>query len=126
MSCFVRIATRLTDELTLRKAVADLGYQVREGATEARGWNEQSLAADLVIDTRTDYDIGALRDENGTFTFACDWSMARLDEAEFVRQVTRRYSYIQVLEVARRKGFIVASEEAKEQGAVRLLLRKYV
>jgi len=125
MSCFVRIATRLTHEETVRQAIEGIGYRVIEGATEARGWNEQHEQADIVIGTRTSYDIGAVKTKTGAFDFVADWSMTGVDREQFLRQLTQKYSYLQVTQQARKLGFVVAKEEVEESGSVRLLLRRF-
>jgi hypothetical protein len=124
VSCFVRIATRLTDLDTIREAVPQIGYRVVEG-TEVRGWSEQTTSAELVIGTDADYDIGAVRGEGGGYDFVADWSMARVDQQEFVARLAQRYSYLRVTAAARKQGFVVAQDRVDEQGRLQLVLRKF-
>jgi hypothetical protein len=125
VSCFTRVKTRLTDDATIRRAVSRIGYEILENARQARGWSGQKEKADFVIGTRTDYDIGAVKSEGGAYDFFADWPMAHVDKDEFVGKLSQSYSYLRVVEVAKRKGFVLAKEEASEKGGVRLLLRRF-
>ena len=125
MSCFVRIATRLTDEATLRLAAVELGYKVAEKAGVVKGWGDDEAHADVVIHTGTPYDVGAVRNKSETYDFVGDFSMAHLAEADFVDRMSQAYSKIRVLEAARKSGFVVANQTVDLQGTVQLVLRRF-
>jgi hypothetical protein len=125
MSCFVRIATQITDEHHLREAVDAVGYTIRKG-TDVRGWMQQTTAADFVIDTGTKYDVGAVKNGDETWSFVSDWSMSSVKQDAFVNQLTQRYSAIRVAAKAKKQGYVVAREKVEQDGTIRLLLRKFV
>jgi len=125
MSCFVRIATKLTDETTLRLAAVELGYKVQEKAGVVKGWGDDEAHADVVINTGTAYDVGAVRNKSETFDFVGDFSMAHLSETDFVNRMSQAYGKIRVVEAAKKSGFVVASQSVDRQGAVQLVLRRF-
>lgn len=125
MSCFVRIATRLTDELALKEAVSQVGYQVVEGRSDVRGYSGTERA-DVVIDTGGAYDIGAVRTKEGAFELVADWEMARVDRTAFVGKLTQAYGVARVTQAAKKSGFVVAKQKVDERGSVKLTLRRFV
>ncbi len=126
MSCFVRIATKLTNSETIKEAAEAIGYRVLEDATEVRGYSSRKVEANIVLGTKkSNYDIGAVKEKDGTHTFVADWSMAGIAQKTFVQQLSQKYSYLQVLQTVTSKGFVLADEKVDDRGAVQLLLRKF-
>lgn len=125
MSCFVRIATKLTNTETIKMAAEALGYRVLKSAKKVRGYGSREAKADFVLGTKTKYDIGAIKADDGTYSFVSDWGGTRVTQKEFVRKLSQKYSYLQVLETVTSKGYVLADEKVDERGAVRLLLRKF-
>ena len=123
MSCFVRIATKIVDEIALREAIAERGYRITD-SRQVRGYAGDE-AADIVIDTGREYDIGASRSSDGTFTFVADWEMARIDRDEFVGKLTQAYGVARVGHAAKKAGFVIAGKRVDENGSVKMTLRRF-
>ena len=127
MSHFSRVRTKLVNLDTLRNALDELGYKVLANRQKVRGWSSSTTDADLVVESgRDNYDIGAVRNNEGTLDLVADWSMLHIKQEDFVGQVSQRYSWIALKENARRKGYTVAREQVREDGVVHLVLRKFV
>lgn len=126
MSCFTKIATRLVDLDAIEAAAADLGYETRRDTKQVRGWSSQTTTADAVLQRKdSHYDIGAVREKDGTYGFVSDWSMSGVRQQDFVDRLSQRYSYRRVVTQAKASGFVVAKEKVDEAGAIRLVLRKF-
>ncbi|MBT3219849.1 MAG: DUF1257 domain-containing protein [Proteobacteria bacterium] len=127
MSHFSRVRTKLVNLDTLRNALEELGHQVLAESSMVRGWSTRTTKAELVVESgRDNYDIGAVRNKDGTLDLVADWSMIHVDQRAFVGKVSQRYSWIALKENARRKGYTVAREQVREDGVVQLVLRKFV
>lgn len=123
MSHFTRIRTRLHNLDTLQKALEDLGYTVEHGGV-ARGYGTQTQAADLVIRTGSQYDIG-FRSEGGQVMMVADLWGLKIDREKFLSEVTQRYAYITVLEQAAARGWHSVNEEVQEDGSIRLVMQRW-
>lgn len=126
MSHFTTVETKIKDLVTLKLALKDLGYAFSEATAEVqvhvRGYRNQQTPADLVIHASKTYDIGVKVKADGTCSFVADWwgveTTRGVGEDDFIKQVTRRYSYLKVLQELRKKGYIY--EETKEKEAIHL------
>ena len=126
MSCFVRIATQIVDEASLREAIVDRGYEIKKSRA-VRGWQDAEESADIVFDAGSaNYDVGAVRGGDGTFSFVADWEMARIDRDQYVGQLTQAYGVARVTQAAKKAGFVIAGKKVDEKGSVKMTLRRFV
>ena len=125
MSCFVRIATQIVDETALREAIVARGYKIKESRA-VRGWQDAEETADIVFDPGSaNYDVGAVRGGDGTFSFVAYWEMARIDRDVFVSQLTQAYGVARVTQAAKKAGFVIAGKKVDEKGSVKMTLRRF-
>ena len=130
MSHFTQVETKFHNLLILKKVIEELGYTWREGSqhVQVRGYRGQKLDADIVIDTKSSYDIGVVATEDG-YTFVGDWDMimtrAGIEQDEFMKKVTQRYSYHTVMEEIKKKGYEVVEETTGVEQTVKLVVRKW-
>jgi hypothetical protein len=125
MSCFTRVATKLTDVEAIKEAAAELGYSLRKGK-QVRGWSSRTTEADFVFATKTRYDVGAVRKKDGTYEFVCDWGMSGIGQKGFVEDISQRYGYVRLRRAAKKKGFTFIDRGVDNKGNVQVLLRKFV
>ena len=76
MSHFTKCDLKMTNVEALKKALGDMELNVVEAeagqSVVVRGYRGQTLAADLKIDMGT-YDIGVVKNDDGTLDLVADW-----------------------------------------------------
>ncbi|MCC6620418.1 MAG: DUF1257 domain-containing protein [Deltaproteobacteria bacterium] len=124
MSHFTSVKTKIKNLACLIRALKDLNYefvQAEEHQTvQVRGYQGQKTDAVMCIKASKTYDIGVkLNKETGTYEFVADWwgveTTRGVTEEEFIKQLTRRYSYHVVKQEIEKKGWQVEEEEQGEQ-----------
>jgi len=128
MSHFTTVETKIKDLVTLKLALKDLGYAFTDNTVEGqvrvqvRGYRNEKAEADLVIHASKTFDIGVKVKADGSCSFVADWwgveTTRGVGEDDFIKSVTRRYSYLKVLQELRKKGYTY--EETKEKEAIHL------
>ena len=122
MSHFTSVQTKIKDLVCLKQALVDLGYQFTEAKVDQQvhvlGYRMQKADADISIHASKTYDIGIKVGAEGV-SFMADWwgveTTRGVTEGEFTKQVTRRYSYLKVLQELRKKGYTYEETEEKEK-----------
>jgi microsomal dipeptidase-like Zn-dependent dipeptidase len=122
MSHFTTVQTKIKDVVVLKQALTDLGYQFTEAKVDQKvhvlGYRMQKADADIAIHASKTYDIGIKVGAEGV-AFVADWwgveTTRGVTEGEFTKAVTRRYSYLKVLQELRKKGYTYEETEEKEQ-----------
>jgi hypothetical protein len=124
MSHFTRLKTSLVHEEYLKRALLDLGYQVKE-RTFVRGYAGRRTEAHLVIPSQNpDYDVG-FQKVGETFECVADWYGVRgIRREAFLQRVTQRYAYHAARAKLEEQGFAVAHEETTKDGQIHLVLRR--
>ena len=129
MSHFTSVKTKIKQLASLVRALKDLNYDFQlaeEGQTvSVRGYQGQTTDAVMCIKASKTYDIGVkLNKETGTYEFVADWwgveTTRGVTEEEFIKQLTRRYSYHVVKQEIEKKGWQVEEEEQGEQIHIRV------
>jgi len=132
MSHFTTVQTKIHDVVCLKEALKDLGFQFTEAESghkiQVRGYQGQKAEADLVIHASKTYDVGVRVTSKGV-KFVADWwgveTTRGLEEEEFVKLVTKRYSYHKVKKELKKKGYTIALEEEIEDKSIHLKVRRY-
>lgn len=129
MSHFTSVKTKLFDLEMVKKALTELGYKYSQGKAKVRGWVGNTQEAELVVNTGSNYDIGFLKNPSGEYSLVADWwaisNNAKVNQSQFVEQITQRYAYHKVLNEIKKKGFTVAEEKKASDGSIKLLVRKW-
>lgn len=123
MSHFTSVKTKIKNQVCLVRALKDLGYEVVEAeehqAVQVRGYQGQKADGIISIRASKTYDIGVKVGADGTMEFFADWwgveTTRGVTEEEFIKSVTRRYSYHMVKQEIEKKGWTL-EEEKEEQG----------
>lgn len=105
MSHFNTLRSRLTDTEMLKTALRDLGITVQTNA-DVRGMYGQRVRADIVAVLSGDYDIGWIRNENGSLDLIADlWGVAKHHNlSELIATVNQKYAINKTLAEVRRPG----------------------
>lgn len=134
VSHMTEVETLVKDLTCLKETLEELGYAFSEAAAGqkvwVRGWNGAREAADLVINTKSSYDIGLRLKLDGTYEFLADWwgveSHAGFTQTEFTQKVLQTYSYHKVITEAKSHGFSLVSETRTADQAINVVMRKWV
>lgn len=126
MSHFTKIKTKLYDKVALEKSLSDLNIEWQPGASKVRGYNQQTQTAQIVIMQENNHDIG-FRWNGNEYELVTDlmfWSQ-KYSVDKFLNQVNQRYAFNLITKVSGEKSFHFVESENKEDGSIRLLLRKF-
>jgi len=126
MSHFSKIKTALKDLNILKKSLSDLKISYNEKDQLIRGYRDQTIFANLVINQNNNYDVGFIW--NGSeYQLVADlqfwqqpWSVDL-----FLDKITQRYAYNSILEATSKEGFKTVSETTHENGVLSLTLQRW-
>ena len=133
VSHFTSVKTKIRSLTSLERALEDLGYtfsRAEEGQTvTVKGYQGETTDAVISIHASKTYDIGVKVGADGTCEFIADWwgveSTRGVEEEEFVKKLTQRYSYHKVIEEVRKQGYTLESEEVGEDETIQLRVRTW-
>jgi hypothetical protein len=126
MSHFTTIRTKMVELDAIKRALDDLGYRYADGPVDVRGYANQTVRADLRIDSgRPGRDIG-LRRSGETYELVADWYELHVDAAEFTNRLSQRYAYHVACDRLAAQGFSLVSEQQGEGERIHLVLRRAV
>ncbi|HDS15160.1 MAG TPA: DUF1257 domain-containing protein [Proteobacteria bacterium] len=125
MSHFTKIKSKIADKIFLKKAISDMELEYQEGKLKAKGWLWKKEKADLIIPTKSGYDIG-FRFNGETFDVVADWdSIKDVDQTTFMNTLNQRYAYNVVRDTLAQQGFLLTNEE-NEAGTINMTLSREV
>ncbi len=126
MSHFSNIKTKIRNLDSLKAALNDVGVDWKSGPREVRGYQGQTLKAEVVVEQANNYDIGF--SWNGSeYDLVADlqyWQQPLTVEG-FLRQVTQRYAYHTVVNEATNQGFEIAEQQKNKDGSIRLVVQRW-
>lgn len=133
MSHFTSVKTKIRDLACLVRALKDLAFEFTQAeeheVVRVRGYQGQTTDCELSIHASKTYDIGVKVSADGTYEFVADWwgveTTRGVTEQEFIKQLTRRYSYHKVMEEIKKKGYTVESEEETEDEQIHVRIRTW-
>ena len=133
MSHFTTVETKINDLVALKRALADLNIQFTEAEVNqecfVKGYQGQTTGALMSIHMSKSYDIGVKVDAKGNVQFVADWwgveTTRGWAEEEFIKKVTRRYSYHKVMAEIQKRGYTLENEEVKEDQTVQIRVRTW-
>lgn len=123
MSHFTSVKTKIKNQICLVRALKDLGYEVVEAeqgqTVQVRGYQGQKADGIMTIKASKTYDIGVKIGVDGNYEFFADWwgveTTRGVAEEDFIKQVTRRYSYHMVKQEIEKKGWTLEEEKQGEE-----------
>ncbi|MBN2808832.1 MAG: DUF1257 domain-containing protein [Deltaproteobacteria bacterium] len=123
MSHFTKIKSKIADLVFLKKAISDMELEYQEGKLKAKGWLWKKEKAELIIPTKSGYDIG-FRFNGETYDVVADWdSIKDVDQTTFMNTLNQRYAYNVVKDTLTQQGFLLTNEENKS-GTLNLTLSR--
>ena len=126
MSHFTKIKTKLYSLEILKKSLSDLNLEWTTENNSVRGYQNQIHKAEIIINQSNNHDIGFKWNGN-EYELVTDlmfWSQPYSVE-KFLNQVNQRYAYNSIIKVSEKEGFRFTKAENKQDGSVRVLLRRF-
>jgi len=134
MSHFSRIKTKFKDRNILIDCLKELGYKVND-SKEIRG--DQGLEkVEFTVEMGSGYDIGFVRDTDGTYKIVADWWRIKAKQADFTKQLEEKFEAVEkklrqayalkiTLDQFKKQGFKLISQEQAQDGTIKLLARRW-
>jgi len=124
MSHFTSIKVQIKNGEILKDILQELGYQV-EVDTNIRGYQGNQTQAQYVIRQDNGYDLG-FRSQGDNYELVADFWGARINQQEFLNQISQKYAHKTLLSQVGQEGFSVEQEEVLSDGTVRVVIGKWV
>ncbi|MBG0744852.1 MAG: DUF1257 domain-containing protein [Cylindrospermopsis raciborskii KL1] len=124
MSHFTTIQVEIKHSDILQQVLQELGYQI-ETNTQVRGYMGKKTTAEYVIRQSNGYDLG-FRRQGETYELVADFWGAKINQQEFIQQITQKYAHKTLKTSLNQQGFTIETEETLEDGTVRVIVGKWV
>ncbi len=128
MSHFTEVKTKIKCLVTLQQVIEEMGYSVRQGETQVRGYQGELTEAELVIDTKSSYDIGVVKTLDG-YSLVGDWDMlqvrAGIEQDEFLGTLNKKYAHSMVLQELSKQGYDVVEDKEDAKQVVHIRVRRW-
>ena len=124
MSHFTTIKVQIKQAEVLHQVLQELGYQVEQN-TNVRGYRGDTTNAEYVIRQANGYDLG-FRKNGENYELVADFWGAKINEQEFVNNISRKYAHKTLMETIQTEGFNVEEEEVLADGTVRVVVGRWV
>ena len=128
MSHFSTVKTELRQLAPLRGALEDLGYTPGESQQAVRGYQGQTVDAELAVAVEGSADFGFRWNESsGAYEFVTDLDLWRqsIPVERFLSKLTQRYALRSVLEASRQEGVDVAQQTDCQDGSIELVVTRW-
>lgn len=126
MSHFSNIKTKIRDLASLKAALSDMGCEWKEGPHPVRGYQGQTVTANVVIEQENNHDIG-FRWNGNEYELVADlqyWQQP-LTVDGFLRKVNQGYAVHAILSETAKQGFQVAEQQKNADGSIRLVVQRW-
>jgi hypothetical protein len=128
MSHFTKLKTKIQCLVTLQRVIEAMGFTVNANATHVRGYQGELTEAELVIDTKSSYDIGVVKTVNG-YELVGDWSMlevrAGIEQDAFVSELNKKYAYYRVMDEVKKQGYDIVEDSENEEQVMTVKVRRW-
>jgi hypothetical protein len=133
MSHISKVETKLKDMTTLIKALHTLGYETekaKEGEKlSIKGWNDETIEADLEIKLVGPYGIAVNQSEQG-LELSSDWwgveTYTERKQDEILGEIQKQYAYETVMDKVRAGGYSLVNEEEDNKENLHIVVRRWV
>ena len=126
MSHFSRIKTIIKDLDLLKQTLNDLSIGWKEGASEIRGYRNQTYKADLVIPQENNIDIG-FSWNNNAYELTADiafWEQP-ISIDRYLNKISQRYAFNKILRQTGQSGFELVNTNKNIDGSMNVVLEKW-
>jgi len=124
MSHFTTIKVQIKQGEILHQVLQELGYEVEQN-TKVRGYIGNTTQAEYVIRQKNGYDLG-FRKQGENYELVADFWGAKINQQEFVNNITQKYAHKTLMETIQTEGFNIEEEEVLEDGTVRVIVGRWV
>jgi hypothetical protein len=128
MSHFSTVKTELRQLEPLVKALCDLGYSPEQGEHPVRGYQGQTVTAEIAVSMPSGGDLGfRWNDQRGAYELVTDLDLwkQKVPVERFLAQLTQRYALNTVLAATTLEGFEVAEQKQTVDGAIELVVTRW-
>lgn len=135
MSHFSRVKTRINDKDLLIRCLEDMDLQISQN-TEINGF-EGIQSVDIAVQMVRGYDVGFLRNSQGSYDIVADWWGVKDTKKEFFvddlkkqleeveNRIKRQYALKTIEEETRKKGFNMVEKVEEKDGSIRIVVRRW-
>ena len=122
MSHFTTIKTQIKDIEALRSACTEMGLALFEN-TEARGYYENKIKGDHVIQLKGPYDIALNKQPEGSFGVTADLWEGHVENevGQNYGKLLQLYGVHKAMREARKKGHLVKRSQ-RQDGSIKLVI----
>ena len=126
MSHFSNIKTKIRDLTALKTSLTNLGIDWKEGPRAVRGYQGQTLTAEVVVEQANNYDIGfSWNGQEYELVSDLQYWQQPLTVDGFLKQVTKGYALETILQESAKQGFQVAEQTNNQDGSIRLVVQRW-
>ena len=128
MSHFSTVKTELRQLEPLVKSLRELGYSPEQGQHPVRGYQGQTVTAEIAVSMSTGGDLGfRWNDQSGAYELVTDLDLwkQKIPVERFLAQLTQRYALNTVLAATSQEGFEVAEQKQTVDGAIELVVTRW-
>ena len=126
MSHFSNIKTKIRNLASLKAALNGMDIDWKEGPRAVRGYQSETVTANIVIEQQNNYDIGFTW--NGSeYEMVTDmqyWQQP-LTVQGFLSRLTQGYALHTILNETEKQGFQVNEQQKNEDGSIRLVVQRW-
>lgn len=126
MSHFSNIKTKIRNLTALKTSLTALGIDWKEGPRMVRGYQGQTLTAEVVVEQTNNYDIGfSWNGQEYELVADLQYWQQPLTVDGFLKQVTKGYALETILQESAKQGFQVAEQTNNQDGSIRLVVQRW-
>ena len=128
MSHFSTVKTELRQLEPLVKSLRELGYSPEQGEHAVRGYQGQTVMAEIAVSMPTGGDLGfRWNEQSGSYELVTDLDLwkQQVPVERFLAQLTQRYALNTVLASTSLEGFQVAEQTERADGAIELVVTRW-
>ena len=126
MSHFSNIKTQIRNLTSLKSALNDIDIEWKSGPRSVRGYQGQTVSAEVVIEQDNDYDIGfSWNGKEYELVADLQYWQQPLSVENFLKRVTQGYAYHTVKQETAKQGFEISEEQNNEDGSIRLVVQRW-
>jgi len=128
MSHFSTVKTELRQLDPLVQALKDMGYPPEQGKRPVRGYQGQTVTADLAVTMQVGGDLGfRWNAQSGAYELVTDLDLwkQQIPIERFLAKLTQRYALNTVLAATANEGFQVAEQTQAQDGSIELVVTRW-
>ena len=128
MSHFSTVKTELRQLDPLVQALNDMGFPPEQGARPVRGYQGQTVTADLAVTMQEGCDLGfRWNAKSGSYELVTDLDLwkQQIPIERFLAKLTQRYALNTVLAATANEGFQVAEQTQAQDGSIELVVTRW-